>query len=386
MGCFGCFGPRAGDASAARKPSRLVNHCTDDSSVVDARRKVAPDVGNGCAHSFTFKDLLVATGYFNQANFIGQGGFGKVYKGKISRTNAQGVSDTQVVAVKQLGRESLQGSAEFLVEVLLLTMLSHPNLVSLVGFCAQGDERLLVYEYMPFGSLESHLFDVHVGKQPLDWNTRVKIAVGVADGLWYLHNVADPPIIYRDMKAANILLDEDFNPKLSDFGLAKVGPVGDRTHVSTRVMGTFGYCAPDYAVSGKLTLKSDIYSFGVLLLELITGRSIYDASRPKPERDLLTLARPCMLNKRKYHRLADPALQGAYPPLAFNQLVVISSMCLQEQPQFRPIINDIVVGLNHIASQPYVSSMSSPAYCGSPQFDRTPSRRRGGRRAAQYSS
>ena len=112
------------------------------------------------------------------------------------------------------------------------------------------------------------------GKPPLDWNTRVKIAVGVAEGLSYLHNVADPPIIYRDMKAANILLDEDFSPKLSDFGLAKVGPVGDRTHVSTRVMGTYGYCAPDYVVSGKLTMKSDIYSFGVLLLEIVSGLKI----------------------------------------------------------------------------------------------------------------
>jgi serine/threonine-protein kinase PBS1 len=135
----------------------------------------------------------------------------------------------------------------------------------------------------------SHLStDVPLGKKPLDWNTRVRIAVGVAEGLSYLHNVADPPVIYRDMKAANILLGEDFSPRLSDFGLAKVGPVGDRTHVSTRVMGTYGYCAPDYVVSGKLTMKSDIYSFGVLLLELITGRRIYDASRPKPEQSLLT--------------------------------------------------------------------------------------------------
>uniref|UniRef100_A0ACD5TU46 Uncharacterized protein n=1 Tax=Avena sativa TaxID=4498 RepID=A0ACD5TU46_AVESA len=393
MGCFGCFGPRARGGAGDLKPSRLVNHCTDDSSVVDARRKVAPDVGNGCAHSFNFKDLLVATGYFNQANFIGEGGFGKVYKGKISRTSAQGVSDAQMVAVKQLGRESVQGSTEFLVEVLMLTMLSHPNLVSLVGFCAQGDERLLVYEYMPFGSLERHLFDVPVGKQPLDWNTRVKIAVGVAEGLSYLHNVADPPIIYRDMKAANILLDVDFSPKLSDFGLAKVGPVGDRTHVSTRVMGTYGYCAPDYVVSGKLTMKSDIYSFGVLLLELITGRRIYDASRPKPERDLLTWASPFLLDKRKFQRLADPALQGAYPASALNQLIVISIMCLQDQPRVRPIVADVAVGLKHVASQPYVSSerpqqasLGSPAQSGSPQFARTPSRRRGGRRVAQYTS
>uniref|UniRef100_A0A453J310 Protein kinase domain-containing protein n=1 Tax=Aegilops tauschii subsp. strangulata TaxID=200361 RepID=A0A453J310_AEGTS len=389
MGCFGCFAPAARRGAGDLKPSKLAHHCTDDDSVADAQRKVAPDVGSGCAHSFTFKDLLVATGYFNEGNFIGEGGFGKVYKGKISKTNSQ---DAQMVAVKQLARESVQGRKEFLVEVLMLTVLSHPNLVSLVGFCAQGDERLLVYEYMPFGSLESHLFDVPHGKPPLDWNTRVKIAVGVAEGLSYLHNVADPPIIYRDMKAANILLDEDFSPKLSDFGLAKVGPVGDRTHVSTRVMGTYGYCAPDYVVSGKLTMKSDIYSFGVLLLELITGRRIYDASRPKPEQSLLTWSRPFMHDKRKFHRLADPALRGSYPPSALNQLVVISIMCLQDQPHVRPIMADVAIGLNHVASQPYASlaSMGSPAYSGSPQYSRTPSRRRGGgggsRRVSQYAS
>ncbi|XP_020164888.1 probable serine/threonine-protein kinase PBL21 isoform X1 [Aegilops tauschii subsp. strangulata] len=392
MGCFGCFAPAARRGAGDLKPSKLAHHCTDDDSVADAQRKVAPDVGSGCAHSFTFKDLLVATGYFNEGNFIGEGGFGKVYKGKISKTNSQGASDAQMVAVKQLARESVQGRKEFLVEVLMLTVLSHPNLVSLVGFCAQGDERLLVYEYMPFGSLESHLFDVPHGKPPLDWNTRVKIAVGVAEGLSYLHNVADPPIIYRDMKAANILLDEDFSPKLSDFGLAKVGPVGDRTHVSTRVMGTYGYCAPDYVVSGKLTMKSDIYSFGVLLLELITGRRIYDASRPKPEQSLLTWSRPFMHDKRKFHRLADPALRGSYPPSALNQLVVISIMCLQDQPHVRPIMADVAIGLNHVASQPYASlaSMGSPAYSGSPQYSRTPSRRRGGgggsRRVSQYAS
>ncbi|CAD6201793.1 unnamed protein product [Miscanthus lutarioriparius] len=367
LGCFGCFAPEVDEDLKPSKP--------DDSSGADARRKVAPDVANGYAHSFTFKDLLVATGYFNEANFIGEGGFGKVYKGKING---------QMVAVKQLARDGVQGRNEFLVEVLMLTVLNHRNLVSLVGFCAQGDERLLVYEYMPFGSLESHLFDVPLGKKPLDWNTRVRIVVGVAEGLSYLHNVADPPVIYRDMKAANILLGEDFSPKLSDFGLAKVGPVGDRTHVSTRVMGTYGYCAPDYVVSGKLTMKSDIYSFGVLLLELITGRRIYDASRPKPEQSLLTWSRPFLHDKRKFYRLADPSLLGCYPSSALNQLVVISIMCLQDQPHVRPIISDVVIGLNHVASQPYTSerpppaSMSSPASSGSPQLVSTPSRRRGG--------
>jgi len=130
--------------------------------------------------------------------------------------------------------------------------------------------------------------DLPPDKQPLDWNTRVKIAVGAGKGLTYLHEVANPPVIYRDMKAGNILLDNNFHPKLSDFGLAKLGPVGDKTHVSTRVMGTYGYCAPDYAMSGKLTTKSDVYSFGVLLLELLTGRRAFDSSKIRAERNLLT--------------------------------------------------------------------------------------------------
>lgn len=203
----------------------------------------------------------------------------------------------------------------------MLSLLHHPNLVNLIGYCADGDQRLLVYEYMPLGSLEDHLqgrkyndithiiilpflfhahliavllcysADISPGKKPLDWNTRMKIAAGAARGLEYLHVTANPPVIYRDLKCSNILLGEGYHPKLSDFGLAKLGPVGDNTHVSTRVMGTYGYCAPEYAMTGQLTLKSDVYSFGVVLLEIITGRKAIDTSKAAAEQNLVAWVR-----------------------------------------------------------------------------------------------
>ncbi|XP_020082036.1 probable serine/threonine-protein kinase PBL21 [Ananas comosus] len=384
MGCFPCISARRReknnrieDSAGARSNSRFLV----DSSENGRKEPLISGERNGCARSFTFKDLAIATQNFKEANLIGAGGFGRVFKGRID--------SGKVVAIKQLNREGLQGSKEFLVEILMLIMLQHPNLVSLIGYCAEGDERLLVYEYMPKGSLEDQLFDLTPAKEPLDWNTRMKIAVGAAKGLTYLHDVANPPVIYRDMKAANILLDDEFNPKLSDFGLAKVAPVGDRTHVSTRVMGTYGYCAPDYVLSGKLTLKSDIYSFGVLLLELITGRRIYDASKVGAEQNLLTWSRPFLNDRRRFSQLADPTLQGRYPPRAFHQLVVITSMCLQEQPHVRPIIGDVVVALNHVQSQPYIleptsNTTSSPSRAPSPRSAETPSRRRRGRRGSPF--
>ena len=222
----------------------------------------------------------------------------------------------QIVAIKQLDRTGLQGNREFLVEVLMLSLLHHPNLVNLIGYCADGDQRLLVYEYMALGCLEDHLHcmtfrlhkfffknqyydyvisyflmfwvDLPLDKESLDWNIRMKIAAGAARGLEYLHDKATPPVIYRDFKSSNILLNEGFHPKLSDFGLAKLGPIGDKTHVSTRVMGTYGYCAPEYAMTGQLTVKSDVYSFGVVLLELITGRKAIDNSRGPGEHNLVS--------------------------------------------------------------------------------------------------
>lgn len=365
MSCFSCFSSsknkeicssRIEDSNVAGSGARF--HAKSD--LEGRKAECVKKEQNYSALSFHFRELAVATRNFKDTNLIGEGGFGKVYKGVLD--------SGLVVAIKQLNRDGVQGSKEFLVEVLMLSMLHHPNLVTLHGYCAEGDERLLVYEYMPKGSLEDHLFDLPPGKTPLEWNTRIKIALGAAKGLTYLHDVANPPVIYRDMKAANILLDDDFNPKLSDFGLAKLGPVGDKTHVSTRVMGTYGYCAPDYAMSGKLTLKSDVYSFGVLLLELISGRRAYDCTKDRSEQNLLVWARPYLNDRRQFIMLADPLLQGRFPARAFYQLAVITSMCLQEQPHVRPIIADVVVAISHIASQPFVPEPDATTIksCASP--------------------
>ncbi|TKY48479.1 serine/threonine-protein kinase RLCKVII [Spatholobus suberectus] len=298
------------------------------------------------AQTFTFDELAAATGNFRPDCFLGEGGFGKVYKGHINKIN-------QVVAIKQLDPHGLQGIREFVVEVLTLSLADHPNLVKLIGFCAEGEQRLLVYEYMPLGSLENHLQDLPRGRKPLDWNTRMKIAAGAARGLEYLHDKMKPPVIYRDLKCSNILLGEGYHPKLSDFGLAKVGPSGDKTHVSTRVMGTYGYCAPDYAMTGQLTFKSDIYSFGVVLLEIITGRKAIDRTKAAKEQNLVAWARPLFKDRKRFCEMVDPLLEGQYPVRGLYQALAIAAMCVQEQPNMRPVIADVVTALNYLASQKY---------------------------------
>lgn len=367
MGCFSCFdskeeqrlNPSSKD-NADRKdaPPTSNSNISKLSSGMD-RQKMRNDVGlrressvpksvpdaNISAHTFTFRELVAATQNFRDECFLGEGGFGRVYKGRLE--------NGQVVAVKQLDRNGLQGNREFLVEVLMLSLLHHPNLVNLIGYCADGDQRLLVYEYMPLGSLEDHLHDLPPDREPLDWNTRMRIAAGAARGLEYLHDKANPPVIYRDFKSSNILLDEGYHPKLSDFGLAKLGPTGDKSHVSTRVMGTYGYCAPEYAMTGQLTVKSDVYSFGVVFLELITGRRAIDSTRPQGEQNLVAWARPLFNDRRKFLKLADPRLQGRFPTRGLYQALAVASMCTQENAAARPLIGDVVTALSYLANQAY---------------------------------
>lgn len=364
MGCFPCFDSKEAETLNKGSDDHIEVHPTVPSNMSrlssgadrlksrsSASLKREPSVlndlpgGQIAAHTFTFRELASATNNFRPESFIGEGGFGRVYKGKLA--------NGQAVAVKQLDRNGLQGNREFLVEVLMLSLLHHPNLVNLIGYCADGDQRLLVYEFMPLGSLEDHLHDLPPEKEPLDWNKRMKIAAGAAKGLEHLHDKANPPVIYRDFKSSNILLGEGFTPKLSDFGLAKLGPTGDKSHVSTRVMGTYGYCAPEYAMTGQLTVKSDVYSFGVVFLELITGRKAIDSTQPPGQQNLVTWARPLFNDRRKFAKLADPKLKGQFPMRGLYQALAVASMCIQEQAAARPLIGDVVTALSYLANQAY---------------------------------
>ncbi|KAL1537357.1 putative serine/threonine-protein kinase pbl23 [Salvia divinorum] len=294
------------------------------------------------AEVFTFRELATATENFNSELLVGEGGFGRVYKGHLNKTN-------QVVAVKQLDRNGVQGNREFLAEVLTLSLVHHPNLVNLIGYCADGRQRILVYDFMHNGSLEDHLLDLAPNRKPLDWYTRMQIAKGAAQGLEYLHDTANPPIIFRDFKASNILLDENFIPKLSDFGLAKLGPTGEQDHVSTRVMGTYGYCAPEYAKTGQLTTKSDVYSFGVVFLEIISGRRAIDGTKPPEEENLVDWAKPLFKDRRKFTVMADPLLEGNYPVKGLYQALAVAAMCIQDEAGTRPLIADVVTALEYLA-------------------------------------
>ncbi|TKY72140.1 Serine/threonine-protein kinase CDL1 [Spatholobus suberectus] len=291
---------------------------------------------------FTYEQLAEATNNYNPDCLVGEGGFGNVYKGYLK-------SVEQTVAVKVLNREGAQGTREFFAEILMLSMVQHPNLVRLIGYCAEGAHRILVYEYMANGSLENHLLDIGADKEPLDWKTRMKIAEGAARGLEYLHNSADPPVIYRDFKSSNILLDENFNAKLSDFGLAKISPKEGQDHVSTRVMGTFGYCAPEYAATGQLSSKADIYSFGVVFLEIITGRRVFDTARVAEEQNLIDWAQPLFKDRTKFNLMADPLLKGQFPVKGLFQALAVAAMCLQEEADTRPYMDDVVTALAHLA-------------------------------------
>ncbi|KAJ6828065.1 putative serine/threonine-protein kinase PBL25 [Iris pallida] len=206
---------------------------------------------------------------------------------------------------------------------------------------------------MSRGSLEDHLLDLKPEQQPMDWYTRMRIAFGAAQGLEYLHDKANPPVIYGDLKSSNILLDDLFTPKLSDFGLSKLGPNGDKAPAGpSMVMGSYGYCAPEYSRNGQLTPKSDVYSFGVVLLELITGRRAIDTMKPLNEQNLVTWAQPLFKDQKRFPELVDPLLKDEYPAKGLNQAVAVAAMCLQEEASVRPLVADVVIALSFLIDGP----------------------------------
>ncbi|RWR82183.1 putative serine/threonine-protein kinase PBL16 isoform X1 [Cinnamomum micranthum f. kanehirae] len=314
--------------------------------VEDLRR----DTGVNPLIAFTFNELKVVTGNFREENLLGGGGFGSVYKGFIGEDlKKEGLEPLQIAVKVHDGDNSFQGHREWLAEVIFLGQLSHPNLVKLIGYCCEDDHRVLIYEYMARGSVENNLFARIL--IPLPWSIRMKIALGAAKGLAFLHE-AEKPVIYRDFKTSNILLDMDYNAKLSDFGLAKDGPVGDKSHVSTRIMGTLGYAAPEYMMTGHLTARSDVYSFGVVLLELLTGRKSLDKSRPAREQNLADWALPLLGEKKKLLDIIDPRLEGDYPIKGVHKAAMLAYHCLNRNPKARPLMRDIVDSLEPLQIAP----------------------------------
>ncbi|KAL8118733.1 inactive protein kinase SELMODRAFT_444075-like isoform X1 [Apium graveolens] len=280
---------------------------------------------------FSFAELELATRGFSKANFLAEGGFGSVHRGVLP--------NGQTVAVKQYKLASTQGDQEFCSEVEVLSCAQHRNVVMLIGFCIQDGRRLLVYEYICHGSLDSHLYGRK--RDPLQWSARQKIAVGAARGLRYLHEECRVGcIVHRDMRPNNILITHDFEPLVGDFGLARWQPDGD-TGVETRVIGTFGYLAPEYAQSGQITEKADVYSFGVVLVELVTGRKAVDLNRPRGQQCLTEWARP-LLDEHAIDELIDPRLRNNFSEQEVYCMLHAASLCISRDPHSRPRMSQVI--------------------------------------------
>ncbi|CBI21796.3 hypothetical protein VitviT2T_030509 [Vitis vinifera] len=314
MPWFSCFGRRA-------------------SSPAGETDKVDEEVsGIHNVRLYMYKELKNATDDFSPANKIGEGGFGSVYKGRLK--------DGTIAAIKVLAAESKQGVREFLTEINVISNIEHEYLVKLYGCCVEANHRILVYNFLENNSLAQTLLGGGYSGMQFSWRTRSRICIGVARGLAFLHEEVRPYIVHRDIKASNILLDGNLNPKIADFGLAKLIP-SNMTHVSTRVAGTIGYLAPEYAIRGQLTRKADIYSFGVLLVEIVCGRCNTNTRLPIGEQYLLE--RTWELYERKeLVGLVDESLNGAFDAEEACRFLKIGLLCTQDTPKLRPSMSSVV--------------------------------------------
>ncbi|KAJ6927206.1 receptor-like serine/threonine-protein kinase [Populus alba x Populus x berolinensis] len=313
-----------GDVEMGKKSGESSSSISDDISSVEE------NIGWG--RWYSLKELEIATHGFAEENVIGEGGYGVVYRGVLQ--------DGSVVAVKNLLNNKGQAEKEFKVEVEAIGKVRHKNLVRLIGYCADGASRMLVYEYVDNGNLEQWLHGDVGPVSPMTWDIRMNIAIGTAKGLAYLHEGLEPKVVHRDVKSSNILLDRKWNPKVSDFGLAKL--LGsEASYVTTRVMGTFGYVSPDYASTGMLNEGSDVYSFGVLLMEMITGRSPIDYSRPAGEMNLVDWFKG-MVASRRGEELVDPLIEVQPAPRSLKRTLLVCLRCIDLDASKRPKMGQIV--------------------------------------------
>ncbi|XP_058076557.1 pto-interacting protein 1 isoform X1 [Magnolia sinica] len=355
MGCFSCCdqddyhnaadnrGPFVANNSAGNAGAY---HTTDPAPKGAQAVKVQPIA----VPSISVEELKEVTENFAQKALIGEGSYGRVYYGILK--------SGQAAAIKKLDA-SKQPDQEFLAQVSMVSRLKHENVVQLVGYSVDGSIRILAYEFATMGSLHDILHGRKgvKGAQPgpvLSWAQRVKIAVGAAKGLEYLHEKAQPHIIHRDIKSSNVLIFDDDVAKIADFDLSNQAPDNAARLHSTRVLGTFGYHAPEYAMTGQLSSKSDVYSFGVVLLELLTGRKPVDHTLPRGQQSLVTWATP-RLSEDKVRQCVDTRLGGEYPPKAVAKMAAVAALCVQYEADFRPNMSIVVKAL-----QPLLNARSGP--------------------------
>ncbi|XP_047074806.1 probable receptor-like protein kinase At1g80640 [Lolium rigidum] len=288
----------------------------------------------GLVAMIEYPSLEAATGKFNEGNVLGVGGFGCVYKAAFD--------GGATAAVKRLEGGGPDCEKEFENELDLLGRIRHPNIVSLLGFCVHGGNHYIVYELMEKGSLETQLHGPSHGSA-MSWHTRMKIALDTARGLEYLHEHCNPPVIHRDLKSSNILLDSDFNAKIADFGLAVTG--GNLDKGNLKISGTLGYVAPEYLLDGKLTEKSDVYAFGVVLLELLMGRKPVEKMSPSQCQSIVSWAMPQLTDRSKLPNIIDPVIKDTMDPKHLYQVAAVAVLCVQPEPSYRPLITDVLHSL-----------------------------------------